>query len=57
MSTAASRLLHRRRSTSSVHVVLADFSEARIGPRNGEPIANGARNSAYDLSVAGPRIV
>ena len=39
------------------YVVLADFSEAHVGPRNGEPVANGSRNSAYDMATAGPRLV
>lgn len=53
----ASRLLHRTRTHSSSHVSLADFSEAHVGPRNGEPVANDSRNSAYDLVLAGPRLV
>lgn len=57
MYAAASRIIHRHRAHSSKYVVLADFSEARVGARNGEPVANGSRNSAYDRGLAGPLFV
>lgn len=57
MYAAASRILHRHRAHGSAYVNLADFTEAHVSPRNGEPVANGSRNSVYDLTVAGPRVV
>lgn len=57
MYAAASRLIHRHRVNGTTYVILADFSEAHVGPRNGEPVANGSRNSAYDMALAGPLIV
>jgi hypothetical protein len=57
MYAAASRIIHRHRAHGSKYVVLADFSEARVGARNGEPVANGSRNSAYDRGLAGPLFV
>ncbi len=53
----ATRILHRARPESPSFVALADFSEARLSPRRGEPVATAARNSAYDLVVAGPRVI
>lgn len=57
MYTAVTRILHRTNLRTTRYVALADITEAPLDPRNGEPVANDSRNSAYDTLVAGPLLV